>query len=103
MAGEARTKLVVIEPADLAELVRDAVVEAIAELPRASSAPSLLLDRKGLAEALSVSPAAVDRLRAEPSFPELRIGDAPRFELDRVLEWLRSRSEVPALRIVASK
>jgi len=95
------TKLAVIEPAELAALVRDAVVEVLADAPRATVAPVALLDRKGLAEALAVSPAALDRLRSEPSFPELKIGDAPRFELDRVLEWLRSRSAGPALRVVS--
>jgi hypothetical protein len=51
---------------------------------------------------LNISPAALDRLRTEPAFPELRIGDAPRFELDRVLEWLRARGTEPALRLVAA-
>lgn len=96
------TKLVVIDPTELVGLVRDAVVEAIADVPRAASSLSALLDRKALATALDVSPAAVDRLRNEPNFPELRIGDAPRFELDRVLEWLRARSAGPALRIVSN-
>jgi hypothetical protein len=93
-------KLVLVEPAELAELVRDAVVEALSAQPKAASTPPALLDRKRLAEALDLSVAALDRVRAEPSFPELRIGDAPRFELDRVLEWLRAQSDGPALRVV---
>jgi hypothetical protein len=32
----------------------------------------------------------VDRLRAE-GMPELRVGDAPRFELAAVLAWLKER------------
>lgn len=62
-----------------------------------SSTPALL-DRAELAKALKVSPATLDRLRGEASFPELTIGDSPRFELERVLSWLRSRSpsEKPA-------
>jgi hypothetical protein len=49
-----------------------------------------LLDRRGLAQALDVGVDTVDRMRGE-GMPELRVGDAPRFELERVLEWLRGR------------
>ncbi|MBI3202638.1 MAG: hypothetical protein HYZ29_13955 [Myxococcales bacterium] len=58
-----------------------------------------LLDRAGLARALSTSPATIDRLRSEPSFPELRLVDSPRFVLEDVLAWVRARSG-PGLRIV---
>jgi hypothetical protein len=37
-------------------------------------------------------------MRGEPGFPELKVGDAPRFELEAVLEWLRSRRK--GLRVV---
>lgn len=59
-----------------------------------------LLDRAGLARALSTSPATIDRLRSEPSFPEVRLIDAPRFVLADVLAWIRSRSDGPGLRLV---
>lgn len=49
-----------------------------------------LRDRRGLAEALHVGVDTVDRLRRD-GCPELTVGDAPRFELDRVLAWLRER------------
>jgi hypothetical protein len=84
---------------DLVERTADAVLVRIADRGR-PAAPAALLDRRRLAESLAISPAALDRLRAEPGFPELRIGDAPRFEVARVLEWLRARSEAPALRVV---
>jgi hypothetical protein len=93
--------VVVVEASELSELVRAAVAEELGTLTASVTriaAPSLL-DRRGLAEALAISPAALDRLRAEAGFPELRIGDAPRFEVARVLEWLRARSEAPALRV----
>jgi hypothetical protein len=95
-------KLVLVEPSELAELLRDAIAEALDGLPKSTASAPALLDRKALAGALSVSIAALDRMREEPSFPELRIGDAPRFELDRVLEWIRARVETPALRIVGA-
>jgi phage terminase Nu1 subunit (DNA packaging protein) len=50
-----------------------------------------LLDRQGLGQALGCSLATVDRLRREVGFPELRVGDGARFELDAVLAWLRNR------------
>ena len=96
------SRVAVISVPELAALVRDAFAEAIAALPLASAVPSALLDRRALATALDVSLAAVDRLRNEPNFPEVRIGDAPRFEIDRVLEWLRARSEGPALRVISA-
>jgi hypothetical protein len=50
-----------------------------------------LLDRKGLAQFLGVSLPTVDKLRAE-GCPVLMIVESPRFERERVLEWLRSRA-----------
>ncbi|MBE7479692.1 MAG: hypothetical protein HS104_06875 [Polyangiaceae bacterium] len=61
----------------------------------ADKAAPRLLDRAELAAALKVSPASLDRLRGEPAFPEVRIGDAPRFEFEAVLRWLRSRADRP--------
>jgi len=48
------------------------------------------LDRRGLAEELGCGVDTVDRLRRE-GIPELLVGDAPRFELDRVIEHLRAK------------
>jgi hypothetical protein len=78
----------------LASRVADAVAERIAEqLTQTTPAKSpTLLDRRQLAQALGVCADSVDRLRRESGFPELRVGDAPRFELDRVLEYLRGKS-----------
>jgi len=67
------------------EELLNAIVEARAE-PK-----PVLLDRAGLAVALNLSTKSLDKLRDEVDFPELRLLDAPRFELDRVLEWLRVR------------
>ena len=94
-------KLVVVDLGELKDIVRDTVADVLADLPRATTTAPSLLDRKALAAALDISPAALDRLRGEASFPEIRVGDAPRFELDRVLDWLRTRSREPALRVVS--
>jgi predicted DNA-binding transcriptional regulator AlpA len=83
----------------IAAVVRDAVAEEVAKV-RTGAPARALVDRRGLASALAISTAALDRLREEPAFPEVRIGDSPRFELDRVLEWLRARGDAPALRVV---
>lgn len=84
--------VVVVTPAELAAIVRDAVAEIIAEREDAPARPALL-DRRGLAMALDCSPDQVDRLRRE-GCPELRVGDMPRFDLGEVLAWIRARSEV---------
>lgn len=75
--------------AGLVEQIADRVTEQVAALLAAGTAQRVL-DRKGLAEALNVSLPIVDRLRTE-GMPELRVGDAPRFEFAAVLEWLKSR------------
>ena len=50
--------------------------------------PPALLDRAMLARALRVSKPTIDRLRRD-GCPTLWVGGSPRFELDRVLEFLR--------------
>jgi len=49
-----------------------------------------LLDRRGLAEMLDCGVDTVDRLRRE-GLPELKVGDSPRYEAERVLAWMRDR------------
>jgi hypothetical protein len=51
-----------------------------------------LLDRRKLGQALGIGVDVVDRLRRE-GCPEITVGDAPRFDLERVLIWLRERGE----------
>lgn len=70
---------------ELSALVREAVAEALTAT--ASPAP-LLLDREGLSIALGCSGSLVDKLRRR-GMPHLRLGDSPRFELERCLEWIR--------------
>ena len=69
---------------ELGLLVREAVgvaTEKVAPAPR-------LLDREALSLALSCSGSMVDKLR-RGGMPFVRLGDSPRFELERCLEWLR--------------
>jgi hypothetical protein len=70
----------------------------VAEPSDAVGRPALL-DRQGLARELGVSLASLDRLRAEPGFPELRLGDVPRFELVQVVAWVHGRQQ-KGLRVV---
>lgn len=81
----------------LSDAVLDQLAERIAErLPgRAPSAQPALLDRRGLAAALGVGLDTLDKLRGQ-GCPELRVGEAPRFELAAVLSWLRSRGHAGA-------
>lgn len=75
---------------ELRELVRDAVLDVVAEA--AGSSRPLLLDRSGLAQALGVGTSTVDRFRRE-GCPTLWVGDSPRFELEPCLAWLRGRGQ----------
>jgi hypothetical protein len=81
--------LVVLQGDQLRAILREEFANAIAQMAPRETTP-VLLDRRGLAAALGVGVDTVDRLRREGA-PELTIGDAPRFELDRVLEWVRGR------------
>lgn len=62
-----------------------------------------VLDRRGLARALSCSVKTLDRLRAQPGFPELPVLDSPRFELAAVLTYLRARSGSSGLKLVGGR
>lgn len=89
-------RLVVIDADELRQLIVDAVAEAL-DADRAShvGAPALL-DRAGLARALHVGTTTLDGLRSESGFPELVVGDSPRFQLASVLSWLASRAPTRA-------
>lgn len=84
-------RVVTITEAELDALVRRAVAEALAEHQVAPA--TKLLDREGLCQALDISLASLHRLRQESGFPELKVGDSPRFELEAVLAWLRERGQ----------
>jgi hypothetical protein len=80
--------IVMLSPDDLRALVTEAVAEALAVQPA-------LLDRTGLAKALSCSPSHVDNLR-KSGLPTVYLGDAPRFVLNDVLAWVtRARYDQP--------
>lgn len=74
---------------ELAELVRQAAAEAVAEALGSGLPAAQLLDREALSIALGCSGSLVDKLRRR-GMPHLRVGDSPRFELERCLEWLRA-------------
>lgn len=86
-SGPTSAGLVVASLADV-ERIRDELLEALAEA-RAPQAPALL-DRRGLAAALGISPTGVDRLRAE-GLPTIMVVESPRFDLADCLAWLKAR------------
>lgn len=90
MSPPSDAMIVTLTAGQLAALVRDAVQEALAEQYQVGTVP-VLHDRQGLGQTLGCSLATVDRMRREAGFPELRVGDAARFELAEVLAWLRNR------------
>lgn len=80
-----------IGPVFLAMLDRlaDRIADRLAErLGPAKPAPSPLLDRSGIAQALGVSLSSIDRM-VKDGCPCLRILDARRFEFEAVKAWLR--------------
>jgi excisionase family DNA binding protein len=86
----AADETLVVVPLDrLREIFREAIDTALAG--QQASAPARLLDRADLAEMLGCSLPTLDKLRSG-GMPELRVGDAPRFEREAVLAWLRERS-----------
>jgi hypothetical protein len=84
----APVRLVVLSPDELRELVHETVTAALAEREPAST--PTLLDRRGLGRALGCCCDTVDKLRRE-GMPEVRVGDVPRFHLDDVIAWLKTR------------
>ncbi|MBK8994614.1 MAG: hypothetical protein IPM35_02535 [Myxococcales bacterium] len=95
---EPATMVVQLTLEDLAELVRGAVADVLADHGPAQPAPALV-DRAGLARALSVSLSSVDRLLRE-GCPRVRIGDAPRFDVADVIAWLRARQAGGPIRAI---
>jgi hypothetical protein len=79
----------------LAELAADRAAERACDkltalFPGPSTGPAPLLDRAGLARALDVSIATIDRLVLK-GCPFVMVLDCRRFDLDEVKPWLRSR------------
>ena len=56
----------------------------------APAAAAPLLDKRGLANALTVSDATVNRMTAE-GMPHIFVGASPRYALDEVRAWLDTR------------
>lgn len=81
------TPALLLAPAELTELVAKAVAQALVE----HDGRPALLDRSGLAKALTCSTTHVDALR-RAGLPTIWLGDAPRFELSEVLSWIRSQN-----------
>ena len=57
----------------------------------------LLLDRRGMAKAISVSERTLDNLRQNPGFPVVRVPGTRKilFHPGEVVAWLRKQSEAP--------
>lgn len=89
------TRLIDLTDEQLLHLFDERLAKALA----APREPERLLDREGLAHALSVSVKQVDRMRAQ-GLPTVMVGESPRFELEGVLAWFRVRTKGPTLRIV---
>jgi hypothetical protein len=82
---------VMVAPEQLAELVRRAVEDAFAAQQQDVS--PRFLDRNGIAKALGIGLATVDRFR-KLGMPTVLVGDSPRFVLDECFEWMRATRRV---------
>jgi hypothetical protein len=80
------TRIVVVSPEQLRELVAETMREVMAELG-ADSAPALL-DRQAAAKALGISSGTLDRLRAR-GLPVVMVVCSPIFELGACIAWLK--------------
>lgn len=69
---------------------------AVAEALDAQTPAPELVDRPGLAKALSCSATHVDRMRSHPDFPTLYFGDSPRFKMAEVEAWMRAHGPLRA-------
>jgi hypothetical protein len=78
----------VIQIEHLQAIVHQAVADALA----AHAAAPKLLTREGLAKAFACSTGHIDALRKR-GLPTRWLGDAPRFELAAVLEWLKAEDQ----------
>lgn len=71
----------------LGAFITDAVAAAL-EARDGERGPPVLLDREKLAARLGCSSSLVDKMRRQ-GMPCVRLGDSPRFELERCLGWIR--------------
>jgi hypothetical protein len=75
-----------------ADEVRVLVTQAVEEALAAHDGKPALLDRTGLARALTCSPSHIDNLRKQ-GLRTVFVGDAPRFVLADVLTWLKTNKQ----------
>lgn len=75
--------IVMLQADEIRTLVNQAVTEAL----EAHAGKPALLDRTGLARALTCSPSHLDNLR-KTGLPTVFLGESPRFVLKDVLAWL---------------
>lgn len=86
------TMIVTLTAGQLAELVRSAALDAVAEMSPGNAPPSEVMTRAEAAGFLRVSLATLDRLVREDGLPFHRVGDCKRFTRGELLEWLTSGS-----------
>jgi hypothetical protein len=79
---------------ELRELLRSEVSRALEEHKPEAAGPSSLLARSGLALALGISLATVDRLVVD-GCPHVIVSRTKRFDLAKVQEWLATRTIEP--------
>jgi hypothetical protein len=101
------TKIIVLDGAELARIVRESVRDALAEaMPKHTSAPAItgLQSRALAAKALGISTSTLDRLLAEPDgMPFVQIGKSRKIDIAAAREWLAKRGPKPTTRTAKKK
>ncbi len=83
-----------IDPAEFAEVIQAAVDRALAKMRddrRSDDTGKLLLGKREAAEALSVSPSTIDRLRREAGLPFIRLQGVVLFRRQALEEWAAAK------------
>lgn len=74
---------------EIAEAVSERVLAQLADVIKPQARPSLL-SRQELAQELGCGVDLIDKMRKR-GMPTVMLCDSPRFELDAVLAWMKSR------------
>lgn len=86
--------VIVTTPDQLRHVIRTELEAALEESGVRGSGPALL-NREQIADALGCSTFTIDKLKRQ-GLPCFRVGDSPRFELAKCLEWFEQHKEQSA-------
>lgn len=99
---DSSTVKIAVDLAEVAEhIAQRAAALVLAELRAAPPPAGGLLNKQGIASAIGVSVATVDRFDREGA-PHERVGNAKRYDLARYRGWLAERGSAPTTKTTAT-